>query len=97
MKALEVTGSGIVKFSIVKPLNSGKYVRENLLQHITDRGKKSMFKMIEFIDDVSDPWQKDIELEFKGVLRENIYKKDGQFISTGLEIIASEIEIKDIF
>jgi len=99
MKPLKIfEWGGIVKFSSVKELESGKYIRSSLLQHCTEQGKKSHIKTVEWFDEKVDPLQKDLEIEFSGTVRENIYKnKDDKFISTGLEVNMEEYTIMEVF
>lgn len=99
MKKLEVTGSGKVTFSTVKELEKDNCIRISYLQHITDKGKKSSLKVIEFLDGVVLPLQKDLEVDFTGILRENIYKdkETEEFKSNGLEIIINELIIVEVF
>jgi len=98
MKALETSGAGIIKFSNITPLNNGGYLITYLIQHTSDTGKKSHFTLKLFNDVEIDPLPKDTEIEFTGYLRENNYKdKDGNYKSSGLEVIATSITNMEVF
>lgn len=99
MKPLNVEWSGIVKFSKVIKLNDDDfYLRENLVQHTSERGKKSHFTVKEFLNQKVEILPKDTEIEFTGYASENNYKdKEGNYQTKGLEIIATEVVIKEVF
>ena len=98
MKNLEASGSGIIKFSGITPLNNGDYLVTYLVQHISDRGKKSHFTVKQFCKEEITPFGKDTEIEFKGTFTENSYKDSkGEYKTNGLEIIAVEIINAEVF
>ena len=98
MRKFETTGSGIIKWGNRVTLNNGNYVISYLVQHISDTGKKSHFTLKYFTDMELEPIAKDTEIDFTGELRENNFKtKEGEFKSTGLEVIATTIKIMEVF
>lgn len=99
MKPFETTGAGLIKFSNKKTLNGGTYLITYLIQHVSETGKKSHFTLKQFSDVEIDPLPKDTEIEFTGILRENSYKDKttDEYVTTGLEVIATTITNMEVF
>ena len=98
MKPLSINWEGCIKFARVMQTNDDNYLIIYLVQHVSDRGKKSHFTVKQFVEIEIDPYPVDTEIEFTGYASENNYKdRNGQYQTKGLEITATEIRVKEVF
>ena len=98
MKPLYVSWEGSIKFSRTIPTSDGNYLIIYLVQHISDRGKKSHFTVKQYVEIEIDPLPLNTEIEFDGYASENNYKdKKGDYQTKGLEITVTAIRRKDVF
>ena len=98
MNPLSVNWEGCIKFSRVMTTSDGNYLIIYLVQHVSDRGKKSHFTVKQYVEIEMEPYPINTEIVFNGYASENNYKNNnGQYQSKGLEITATEIRRKEVF